>query len=39
VYSANQSGLAINCGLDSGIIDGVRKEMTQLVAVKPGALK
>jgi hypothetical protein len=39
VYSVNQAGLAISCGLDSGTIDGVRKQMTQLVAVKPGALK
>ena len=39
VYSVNQTGLAINCGLDSGIIDGVKQQVTQLVAVKQGALR
>ena len=39
VYSVNQTGLAINCGLDSGNIDGVRQQVTQLVVVKPGALR
>ena len=39
VYSVNQTGLAINCGLDNGVVDGVRTQVTQLVAVKQAALK
>lgn len=39
VYAVHQTGLAINCGLDSGMVDGTKQEVTQLVAVKPGALR
>lgn len=39
VYAVHQTGLAVTCGLDSGIIDGAKQEVTQLVLVKPGALK
>lgn len=39
VYAVTQTGVAINCGLDSGIIDGATQEVTQLVVVKASALK
>lgn len=38
VYAVHQTGLAINCGLDGGTVDGTTQEVTHLVAVKKGAL-
>jgi hypothetical protein len=39
VYAIHQTGIAITCGLDSGMVDGTKQELTQLVLVSPGALK
>lgn len=39
VYAVHQTGMAVTCGLDSGIVDGTKQEVTQLVVVRPGALK
>jgi hypothetical protein len=38
VYGSPQ-GVAINCSLGSGTVKGSQREWTQLVVVKPGALK
>jgi len=39
VYAVDQTGVAISCGLDIGIFDGARQEVTQLVVVRAGALR
>jgi|SRR6266850_3554587 len=39
VYTINQTGVAVNCGLDSTTVKGTRQEVTQLVILRPEALK
>jgi hypothetical protein len=39
VYSVRQTGMAVNCGLEGGMVNDTRKELTHLVAVKAGVLK
>lgn len=39
VYAVRQTGVAINCGLDRGMVDGARQEITHLVIVKADALR
>ncbi|MCZ7637664.1 MAG: hypothetical protein M5U12_17485 [Verrucomicrobia bacterium] len=39
VYSVSQTGLAINCGVDTAMVGGVRQQVTQFVAVQPRALR
>jgi|GEM_PF-5852341 len=39
VYAVWQTGLAITCGLDSVMCDGMKRELTHFAAVKPEALR
>jgi hypothetical protein len=38
-YTVHQTGVAVTCGLDSGMVDGTRQEVTHLAIVQAAAIK